>query len=109
MRAATSNALYLDAPPVPCPARDRMCRGALAYAMLQWLVASYGAVYVGLAQAALQHALGYLKREGTRECLRASVPRTGGRAGGARQTGARARREADQRESGGPETNRVVY
>lgn len=63
MRATASNALRIDAV-VPV---DGLLGGVeglvlpLAHAMPQWLVASYAAVYVGVAQAALTEAAGYLK------------------------------------------------
>lgn len=62
MRATASNGLRLDV----VVGSDALLGGIeglavlLAYAMPQWLVASYAAVYVGVAQAALAAAIDYL-------------------------------------------------
>lgn len=63
MRATASKQILLD---VNVP-RDSLLTGVeglavpMAYAMPQWLVASYAAVYVGLAQAAVDGAVAYLR------------------------------------------------
>jgi alkylation response protein AidB-like acyl-CoA dehydrogenase len=62
MRATASNGLHLDLH-VPGTALLGGVEGLavlLAYAMPQWLVASYAAVYVGVAEAALAEAVRYL-------------------------------------------------
>jgi len=64
MRATASNALTLDVE-VDATALIGGIEGLtvlLAYAMPQWLVASYAAVYVGVAQAALDEAIAYVSR-----------------------------------------------
>jgi alkylation response protein AidB-like acyl-CoA dehydrogenase len=63
MRATASNGLELDA----WVTEDALLGGVeglvlpLAYGMPQWLVASYAAVYVGLAEAAVREAVSYLR------------------------------------------------
>lgn len=63
MRATASNTLHLDAW-VPAELLLGGVEGLtlpLAYGMPQWLVASYAAVYVGLADAAVHEAAAYLR------------------------------------------------
>ena len=67
MRATASNDVHLDAVVVP---QDALLGGVeglgllLAQVMPQWLVASYAAVYVGVAQAALEAAAEYVNERG---------------------------------------------
>ena len=64
MRGTASNGFRIDAE-VPTEALVGGIEGLavlLAYALPQWLVASYAAVYVGLAQAAVAQASEYLQR-----------------------------------------------
>ncbi|MGH2695962.1 MAG: acyl-CoA dehydrogenase family protein, partial [Actinomycetota bacterium] len=64
MRATASNGLQLDAR----VSEDALLGGVeglvlpLAHGMPQWLVASYAAVYVGLAEAAVREAVSYLRQ-----------------------------------------------
>ncbi len=63
MRATASNTLQLEAW-VPTSLLLGGVEGLalpLAYGMPQWLVASYAAVYVGLAEAAIREAVSYLR------------------------------------------------
>ena len=85
MRATVSRRLLLDVV-VPC---ERLLTGVeglalpMAYAMPQWLVASYAAVYVGLARAGVTEAVAYLQGRragGTRSGPGASVRARVGRA-----------------------------
>jgi alkylation response protein AidB-like acyl-CoA dehydrogenase len=119
MRATASNGLDLDA----WVADDALLGGVeglvlpLAYGMPQWLVASYAAVYVGLAEAAVREAVSYLRGRavaGERGGLArlAAVRQRVGRAEAevhtARLTLERAARLVDLR-PGDPETNRWTY
>ena len=64
MRATASKGLRLDVA-VPHECLLTGVEGLavpMAYAMPQWLVASYAAVYVGLAQAAVAQAVAYLEK-----------------------------------------------
>jgi alkylation response protein AidB-like acyl-CoA dehydrogenase len=89
----------------------------LAYAMPQWLVASYAAVYVGVAQAALDEAIAYVQRRSVagRQGGLADVGFIRGRLGradaqveAARQVLLDAGRLVDSA-PGQPSTNRQVY
>jgi len=119
MRATASNGLAIDA----WVAEDALLGGVeglvlpLAHAMPQWLVASYAAVYVGLAEAAVREAVSYLRNRavaGERGALArlASVRQRVGRAEAevqaARLALERAARLVDLR-PGDPETNRWTY
>lgn len=119
MRATASNGMVLDAW-VP---EDALLGGVegltlpLAYGMPQWLVASYAAVYVGLAEAAVREAVSYLRNrtvagEPAGLARLASVRQRVGRAetevGAARLALERAARLVDLR-PGDPETNRSTY
>lgn len=119
MRATASNELYLD---VKVPG-DSLIGGVeglalpLAYLLPQWLVASYAAVYVGLARAAVDEAIIYLKDRvvvGDRGALsrlapvRARVGRADAAVEYARLVLEEAGRKVDA-EPGSPETNRCVY
>jgi alkylation response protein AidB-like acyl-CoA dehydrogenase len=89
----------------------------LAYAMPQWLVASYASVYVGVAQAALTEAVRHLEGrvvEGERGGLgrlasvRARLGRADAQVEGARLVLEEAGRRVD-RAPGDPDTNRWIY
>ncbi len=80
MRATASNGFSLDVRVSP----DALVGGVeglavlLAYALPQWLVASYAAVYVGVAQAVLAEAVDYLSRRVVRPAGDEPAPRRGG-------------------------------
>ena len=112
MRATASNDLILDVH----ASKDALLGGVeglaplLAQVMPQWLVASYAAVYIGVAEAALQAATNQLSVRGLTHlpAVRARV----GRADAAMQAAwlvvAEAARRIDDA-PGIPETNRWVY
>ncbi len=117
MRATVSRRLLLDVVVPP----ERLLTGVeglavpMAYAMPQWLVASYAAVYVGLARAAVAEGIAYLRSRhagGRRRGVPASVRARLGRAEAATDAAAlvlaHAARLVDTR-SGEPETNRSLY
>jgi alkylation response protein AidB-like acyl-CoA dehydrogenase len=119
MRATASNGLELDV----WVTEDALLGGVeglvlpLAYGMPQWLVASYAAVYVGLAEAAIREAVSYLRERlvaGERggltrlAAVRQRVGRAEAEVQGARLTLERAARLVDLR-PGDPETNRWTY
>jgi alkylation response protein AidB-like acyl-CoA dehydrogenase len=119
MRATASNALAIDA---RAPA-DALLGGVeglvlpLANAMPQWLVASYAAVYVGVGQAAVAEAAGYLKQRvvaGERggltrlHSVRARLGRAEAEVESARLVVEAAARLVDL-QPGDPATNRWVY
>jgi alkylation response protein AidB-like acyl-CoA dehydrogenase len=119
MRATASNGLELDA----WVSEDALLGGVeglvlpLAYGMPQWLVASYAAVYVGLAEAAVQEAVSYLRdrlvageRGGLARlaAVRQRVGRAEAEVQAARLALEQAARLVDRR-PGEPETNRWVY
>lgn len=126
MRATASRGLRLDAR-VPADALIGFEGLALllAYALPQWLVASYAAVYVGLAQSALAHAVEHLRgREAVATPGPAAEPQRGaltrlasvrarvGRADAQIEAARAALEEAARRvdlDPGKPETNRAVY
>jgi alkylation response protein AidB-like acyl-CoA dehydrogenase len=119
MRATASYGLALDAR-VPADALMGGVEGLvllLAYAMPQWLVASYAAVYLGVAQAALAEAVTYLgarvvdgRRGGLRElgAVRARLGRADAQVEAARLALEEAGRMVDSR-PGEPDTNRAIY
>jgi alkylation response protein AidB-like acyl-CoA dehydrogenase len=89
----------------------------LAYAMPQWLVASYAAVYVGVAQAALDEAVRYVaqrtvtgRKGGLAQVgfIRARLGRADAQVEGARLALREAGRRVDAA-AGDPETNRAIY
>lgn len=112
MRATGSHDLHLD---VLSPA-DSLLGGVeglallLAQAMPQWLVASYAAVYVGVAQAALDAAVAYVDQRGLGRlpAVRARIGRADSRVGAARLAVLEAARLVDAA-PGEPETNRWVW
>jgi len=112
MRATASNDVHFDTV-VP---HDRLLGGIeglgvlIAQAMPQWLVASYAAVYVGVAQAAVDAAVEYATRRGVARLphVRARI----GRADAAVAAAAQVVREAARRVDvipGEPDTNRWVW
>ena len=116
MRATASNPVVLD---VVVPA-DCLLTGVeglavpLAYAMPQWLVASYAAVYVGLAEAAVSEAVGHLNRQrpvrrpGPPAWVRGRLGRAQAATDAARLVLEHAARLVDT-SPGDPEANRWVY
>jgi alkylation response protein AidB-like acyl-CoA dehydrogenase len=119
MRATASNGLELDV----WVKKDALLGGVeglvlpLAHGMPQWLVASYAAVYVGLADAAVRGAVSYLRdrvvagqRGGLARlgAVRQRVGRAEVEVQAARQVLERAARLVDLR-PGDPETNRWTY
>ena len=119
MRATASNGLTLDVH----VDRDALVGGIegltvlLAYAMPQWLVASYAAVYVGVAQAVLDEAVRYItartvtgRKGGLADVgfIRARL----GRVDATNAAAALALREAGRLVDvgpGDPDTNRAIY
>ncbi|MPZ73566.1 MAG: acyl-CoA dehydrogenase [Nitriliruptorales bacterium] len=119
MRATASNGLSLDVV-VPVTALVGGIEGLtvlLAYAMPQWLVASYAAVYVGVAAATLAEAVRYVTRR-TVTGRKGALAQVGfirgrlGRADAAVEAARLALREAGRRvdaAAGDTETNRAIY
>jgi alkylation response protein AidB-like acyl-CoA dehydrogenase len=112
MRATASNDVHLDVH----VAKDALLGGVeglgvlLARVMPHWLVASYAAVYVGVAKAAIACAAAQLAERGLTKLphVRARL----GRADAATESAWLATREAATRVDeapGDPETNRAVY
>jgi alkylation response protein AidB-like acyl-CoA dehydrogenase len=112
MRATASNDVHFDTV-VP---RERLLGGIeglgvlVAQAMPQWLVASYAAVYVGVAQAAVEAAVAYVTGRGVGRLphVRTRI----GRADAAVSAAAQVVREAARRVDaapGEPDTNRWVW
>jgi alkylation response protein AidB-like acyl-CoA dehydrogenase len=119
MRATASNGMRID---VTLP-EDALLGGVeglvlpLAETMPQWLVASYAAVYVGLAEAAVREAVSYLRDRavagergalGRLPAVRQRVGRAEAEVQSARLALERAARMIDIR-PGDPETNRWTY
>ena len=112
MRATASNDVHLD---VLAPA-DSLLGGVeglavlLAQVMPQWLVASYAAVYVGVARATLDAAVAHLVERGLHRlpAVRARVGRADAAVEAARLVTQEAARRVDHA-AGDPETNRWVY
>jgi alkylation response protein AidB-like acyl-CoA dehydrogenase len=119
MRATASHGLTIDTH----VSGDALLGGVeglvlpLAHGMPQWLVASYAAVYAGLAQAAVDEAVAYIRRRsvaGRRgglarlSSVRARVGRAETDAASARLTLEHAARLVEL-QPGEPETNRWVY
>lgn len=119
MRATASNGVHIDAV-VPADALIGGVEGValpLAYALPQWLVASYAAVYVGLGQAAVDAATAYVgersvvgQRGGLSRlaAVRARVGRADARVEAARLAVQDAGTRVDVH-PGDPDTNRAVY
>ncbi len=112
MRATGSHDLHLD---VTVPA-DALLGGLegltllLAQVMPQWLVASYAAVYVGVAQAAVDACVAHVaaRRLGHLPAVRARIGRADAAAAAARLAVLEAARRIDTA-PGEPETNRWIW
>lgn len=119
MRATVSNGLTLDV----AVGTDALVGGIeglttlLAYAMPQWLVASYAAVYVGLAQAVVDETVAYIQRRSVAGkaaglahvgFIRGRLGRADAAVAGARLALADAGRRVDAA-PGDSETNRSIY
>lgn len=112
MRATSSHDLHLD---VTVPA-DRLLGGVeglaliVAQLMPHWMVASYAAVYVGVARAAVDAAVEHLSARGLAglPSVRARIGRADAAVGGATLVVAEAARRVDEA-PGDPETNRWVW
>jgi alkylation response protein AidB-like acyl-CoA dehydrogenase len=112
MRATASHDLHLD---VTVPA-DRLLGGVeglalvVAQLMPHWLVASYAAVYVGVAQAAVDAAVEHLTARGLTglPAVRARIGRADAAVAAARLVVTEAARRVDD-EPGDVETNRWVW
>jgi alkylation response protein AidB-like acyl-CoA dehydrogenase len=112
MRATGSEDLHLDTE-VPADALLGGMEGLtllLAQVMPQWLVASYAAVYVGVAQSAVDAAVAHLTERGLRRlpAVRARVGRAEARVAAARLAVLEAARRVDVA-AGDPLTNRWVW
>jgi alkylation response protein AidB-like acyl-CoA dehydrogenase len=112
MRATGSDDLHLDV----VVGEDALLGGLegltllLAQVMPQWLVASYAAVYVGVARSAVDAAVAHLTERGLRDlpAVRARVGRADARVEAARLTVLEAARRVDAA-PGEPGTNRWVW
>ncbi|MCT2583127.1 acyl-CoA dehydrogenase family protein [Actinophytocola gossypii] len=112
MRATGSHDLHLDTE----VGRDALVGGIegaallLAQVMPQWLVASYAAVYVGVARAVLDHGAKHLRERGlhTLPAVRARMGRADTRVAAAALVVAEAARRVAE-DPGGQETNRWVW
>jgi alkylation response protein AidB-like acyl-CoA dehydrogenase len=112
MRATGSQDLHLDvvAPP------DSLLGGVegltllLAQVMPQWLVASYAAVYVGVAQSAVDHAVRHVQDRGLSHlpAVRARLGRADAQVAATRLVVLEAARRIDS-DPGTPETNRWIW
>ena len=112
MRATASHDLHLDVV-VPANALLGGVEGLsllVAQVMPQWLVASYAAVYVGVAQAALDAAGSYAADRGFDRlpAVRARLGRADAKVAAARQLIRETARRVDA-EPGTPETNRWIW
>jgi alkylation response protein AidB-like acyl-CoA dehydrogenase len=112
MRATASHDLHLDVL-VPKEALLGGLEGLallVAQVMPQWLVASYAAVYVGVAQAAVDAAVTHLQARGltTLPAVRARLGRADAEVAAARLAVLEAARRVD-RSPGEPETNQWVW
>jgi alkylation response protein AidB-like acyl-CoA dehydrogenase len=112
MRATASHDLHLDV----LVGREALLGGLEGLALLvaqvmpQWLVASYAAVYAGIAQAAVDAAAGHVTGRGVAELpsVRARLGRADADAAVARLAVLEAARRVDEA-PGDPETNRWVW
>lgn len=112
MRATASHDLHLD---VVVP-EDTLLGGVeglalvVAQLMPHWLIASYAAVYVGVAQAAIDAAVEHANARGISElpAVRARIGRADAAVAAARLAVAEAARRVDE-EPGEAETNRWVW
>ncbi|MEO6713478.1 MAG: acyl-CoA dehydrogenase family protein [Mycobacteriales bacterium] len=113
MRATSSHDIHFDT----LAPHDALLGGVegmavtLAQYMPQWIVASYAAVYAGVAQAAIDAAVSYLeKRDGVRRlpAVRARIGRADARVAATWLVVERAGRLVDEQPAT-PEANRWVY
>lgn len=112
MRATGSHDLHLDT----VVSADTLVGGLegvallLAQVMPQWLVASYAAVYVGVAQSAVDAAVDHVHSRGLEglPAVRARIGRADAQVAAARMTVLEAARRVDSA-PGDPETNRWVW
>lgn len=112
MRATGSHDLHLDVTVPP----DALLGGIeglavlLAHVMPQWLVASYAAVYVGVAQAAIDACVAHVTSRGLAHlpAIRARIGRADTAVAGARLTVLEAARRVDEA-PGDPQTNQWVW
>ncbi len=112
MRATGSHELHLDT----VVGRNALLGGIeglsipLAQIMPQWLVASYAAVYVGVAQSAIDAAVAHVKQRGTKTlpAVRARIGRADAAVAAARLGVIEAARRVDTA-PGEFETNRWIY
>jgi alkylation response protein AidB-like acyl-CoA dehydrogenase len=112
MRATGSHDVHFDVTVGP----DALLGGVeglallLAQVMPQWLVASYAAVYVGVAQAAIDAAADHLRQRNlhTLPAVRARIGRADATVAAARLAVAEAARRVDTA-PGAPDTNRWVW
>lgn len=112
MRATASNDVHFDLT-VPADALIGGLEGLgvlLAQAMPQWLVASYAAVYVGVAQAAVDAAVCWATERSLARlpAVRARIGRADAATAAAREVVRTAARQVDAA-SGDPDTNRWVW
>jgi alkylation response protein AidB-like acyl-CoA dehydrogenase len=112
MRATASHDVHFDVV-VPDDALVGGMEGLgvlLAQAMPQWLVASYSAVYVGVAQAALDAGVAYATAKGLERLplVRSRFGRADAAIAAARQVVREAARRVDEA-PGDPDTNRWVW
>ncbi|BCJ38099.1 BEC protein [Actinocatenispora thailandica] len=112
MRATASHDLHLSAR-VPADALLGGVEGLallVAAVMPQWLVASYAAVYVGVAQAAVDAAVAYVggRKLATLPAVRARIGRAEASVAATRLAVLEAARRVDD-DPGSPETNRWVW
>lgn len=112
MRATASNDVSFDVT-VPDDALVGGIEGLgvlLAQAMPQWLVASYAAVYVGVAQSAIDTGTAYIKDRGLGRlpAVRARLGRADASVAAAREVVREAARRVDAN-PGEPETNQWVW
>ncbi|BCB85610.1 acyl-CoA dehydrogenase family protein [Phytohabitans suffuscus] len=112
MRATASHDLHIDA----VVADDTLLGGVeglalvVAQLMPHWLIASYAAVYVGVAQAAVDAAVEHVVKRGVSELpsVRARIGRADAAVAATRLVVAEAARRVDD-EPGAEETNRWVW
>jgi len=112
MRATASHDLHIDA----VVADDTLLGGVeglalvVAQLMPHWLIASYAAVYVGVAQAAVDAAVEHVVKRGVSELpsVRSRIGRADAAVAATRLVVAEAARRVDE-EPGAEETNRWVW
>lgn len=112
MRATGSEDLHLDVH-VPETALLGGIEGiglALAEIMPQWLIASYAAVYVGVAKAAIDAAVEHVRTRSLEHlpAIRTRIGRADAQVAAARLAVSEAARRVDE-DPGGPETNHWIW